>query len=45
VIVAGSKGLRYVPLWETVVEDIVSGLDVEGLFNFGVGCEEEVEDD
>ena len=44
-IVIRSEGLRYVPGWETVVEDVVCGLDVEGLFDFGVGCEEEVEDD
>jgi hypothetical protein len=45
VIVAGSEGLRYVLCWETVGQDVVCRLDVEGFFDFGVGCEEEVGDD
>lgn len=44
-IVARVEGLRYILRGETVGEDVVRGLDVEGFFDFGVGCEEEVDDD
>jgi hypothetical protein len=35
----------YVLGWETVIKDIMSSLDIERFFDFGVGCNEEMEED
>ena len=44
-IVVFLQSLREVGSWDAISDYVVRGLDVEGLFNLGVRCDEEVEDD
>ena len=48
VVALPEPGARLFPLdapWKTVSQDVMGGLDVEGLLDFGVGGEEEVDED
>jgi hypothetical protein len=44
-IVVFSQTLKEILPWETIGGNVVRSLDIEGLFDFGVRRDEEMEDD
>lgn len=45
VVIVGAESLRYVSDRRAILQDVVGSLDVEGLLYFGVGGDEQMEED